>query len=203
MYAGSMRFRGWRRSARNGATLVEVLVALAITAALLTAVGFALDASVQGYQINQAETTLANRARLTLHRMLANIRSGDAHEPYAASAQADFASGLIVSDTGISFDSDDGHATVYRYDPANKRLIADVDGVAHVLLDGVDGFSLKLEPMKSATHIRAGLSYDLLRRVTILLTIHDAGSDTPLPGEVRTGQTLTVSSSAVPRRNAW
>src|SRR5690349_11308345 len=127
---------------RVGATLVEVLIALSITAALLTAVGMALDASVQGYQVNQAESTLAQRARLTLHRMLTNIRAGDGHQAYAAAAQTDFAKGLVVADTGIAFYSDDGHATLYRYDAANKRLMADVDGASHVLLDGVDAFSL-------------------------------------------------------------
>jgi Tfp pilus assembly protein PilV len=196
------RPRGGRR--RAGATLVEVLIALSITAALLTAVGLALDASVQGYQINEVETTLAQRARITMHRMLATIRAGGGHEPYSADAHATFVNGVDVTDSGIAFDTDDGHLTIYRYDAANKRVMAEIDGVSHVLLDGVDAFSLRLEPMKSAAHIRSGLNHDLLRRVTILLTIRDADSaTTPLPGEVRSGRTLTVSSSAVPRRNAW
>src|SRR4051812_1900667 len=112
------------RTPRRGATLVEMLIGLAIAAALLTAVAFAMDASTRGYQINQQQSDLTQRARLGLHRMLTTIRAGEGHQPLGNSAKLDFESGYAVQDTGLSMDSDDGVYTVYRYDAPNKRILA-------------------------------------------------------------------------------
>jgi hypothetical protein len=180
-----------------------MLIALSIAAALLTATAVALDASIKSYQVNQEHSTLAQRARLAMHRILATIRAGDLHMPHDDTAEDDFRSGLVVQDTGIDLETDDGAALTYRYDATNKQLLADVGGgVTHVVLDGVEAFTLTLEPMRSAAHIKAGLDYDLLRRATIILSIRST-DETALPGEIRGQQTLTMSSSAMPRRNSW
>lgn len=190
---------------RAGATLIEMLIGLALAAGLLTATAVALDASLQSYKINQEQSGLVQRARMASHRMLSAIRAGKEHMPNTAAAEASFRGGLVVDDAGIRLRTSDGQPVAYRYDAAAKRVLVDENGATHTLLDGVQQFSVRMEPMKSPGHVKAGLDYDLLRRATVVLTIGGpaAAGATPLPGESRDQHTLTISSSAMPRRNAW
>lgn len=188
---------------RTGATLVEMLIGLSLAAGLLTATAVALDASLQSYKVNQEQSGLTQRARMTMHRVLSAVRAGEDHLPIGSAALTDFRAGYSVDDGGITMHTSDGQTVVYRYDASTKRVLAEVNGgAAHTLLDNVDRFTVRMEPMKSPAHVKAGLPYDLLRRATIVLTINSADT-TPLPGETRNGHTLTISSSAMPRRNAW
>src|SRR5687767_251306 len=93
---------------RRGATLVEMLIGLSITAALLTATAVAMDASLKSYQVNQEQASLLQRARTSVHRLLSAVRAGDAHQPYSEDAQSDFADGWDVDDSGIRLEAADG-----------------------------------------------------------------------------------------------
>ena len=64
-----------RRTLRRGFNLVELLVALSISATLLTATMVALDASFKAYQMTTEVASTHTIARLTMHRMLALIRT--------------------------------------------------------------------------------------------------------------------------------
>jgi hypothetical protein len=190
-------------TARRGATIVELLISLAIAAALLTATAYAMHASMQSFQVNQEQSTLTQRARIGMQRVLSGIRAGEGHLPYSAGARTQFRNGLaVVDDTGIVMRTADGADVTYRYDAPAKRVLVDVGGRTLVLLEGVDQFVVRLEPMKSTAHVKAGLEYDLLRRATILLTVR-ATAQTNLTGEAGGDLTVTMSSSAMPRRNAW
>jgi len=61
---------------------------------------------------------------------------------------------------------------------------------------------MTLEPMRSSTSIRTGGVYDLLSRATILLTVRTA-DNTVMNSETTGDQTVTISSSVMPRRNVW
>ena len=65
-----------RRLARRGFNLVEMLIALAITAALLAATMVALDASFMAYQSTTEVASTHTIGRLTMHRILALVRTG-------------------------------------------------------------------------------------------------------------------------------
>jgi roadblock/LC7 domain-containing protein len=192
-----------RGPGNRGATLVELLIGLSLTAALLTATAFAMDASLKSYQINQEQASLVQRARMGVHRLLSAIREGEDHVPFTAARAGEFTgNGTLVEDTGIRMTDADGNAIVYRFDAANHRVMADAGGKSHVMIEGVESFTVRMEPMKSAAHVKAGLDFDLLRRATVLLTVRVDGT-MPLPGEKVTNHTMTISSSAMPRRNAW
>jgi hypothetical protein len=184
--------------------MVELLISLSIAAALLTATAVAMDASLQSFQINQEQSTLTQRGRMGMHRILSGIRAGEGHLPHGEDALADFRGGFDVDDTGIRMVMTDGTPVVYRYEAATHRVLADVGSPAttHVMLEGVDQFRIRLEPMKSAAHAKAGLDHDLLKRATVLLTVRTTG-ETNLPGESQGNLTVTMSSCAMPRRNAW
>jgi len=91
----------------------------------------------------------------------------------------------------------------FEYDPANGTLIAtDKSGMEYVLLRGVEKFEIKYEPMKTQQSLRVGGPYDRLLRATIRLTVRTAGNAVDVDETVG-AQRVTLSASAVPRRNVW
>lgn len=195
---------------RRGLGLVELLISLAITAALLTATAVALDASFRAYRANQEIGDLTQRARLAMHRMVTEIRATQDHEP-APSDLAIFRSGIIVDTTSIRIYTDPNNAIDYRHE--NGQLLrqtfrrvagAWVSDPPRLLLDGVANgdFLVTMEPQRSARAARAGLPHDQLRRATIRLTVRQA-NPASTRSEVAGNQSVTLVSSVVPRRNAW
>ena len=71
-----------RHSIRRGFNLVELLIALAITAALLSAVMVALNASFVAYQTTTEVASTHTISRLIMNRMLTMIRTGSEFGPY-------------------------------------------------------------------------------------------------------------------------
>lgn len=199
-----------RRPVRRGVGLVELLISLAITAALLTATGAALDASFKAYRTNQELGDLTQRARLAMHRMLTEIRATQNHEP-SADVLPIFRSGVNVESLSIRIFTDDNNAIEYRQVGTQilRQTFRRVGGVmqpdaARPILDGIDpgAFSITMEPQRSAPASRAGLAFDQLRRATISLSVRQAatqGATTESTGK----QSLKLVSSVVPRRNAW
>ena len=73
-----------RTSRRRGFSLVEVLIALTITATLLTATMAALDACFKSYKINNESASTNVVARIVMQRLTAMIRTGESFGPYPA-----------------------------------------------------------------------------------------------------------------------
>ncbi len=188
--------------ARSGMGLMELLVSLAIVAALLVAVAVGVDAAFASYQANQEQSTLMQQTRLGLDRMLSQIRRCDRHTPDSASAETDFAAGQTVTDTGIAMVDPSGASIIYRYDSTNLKLLSIIGGQEHVMLEGVQQFDVTLEPARSATSLKTGGEWDLLRRATIRIAVQTT-ANTAAAGESVGRQTLQLSGSAMPRKNCW
>ncbi|MFN4242930.1 MAG: prepilin-type N-terminal cleavage/methylation domain-containing protein [Tepidisphaerales bacterium] len=195
---------------RRGLGLVELLISLAITAALLTATAIALDASFRAYRTNQELGDLTQRARLAMHRMLTEIRATQDHEP-APGDLAVFRSGIVVDTTAIRIYTDPDNAIEYRHEGSRivRQTFRRVGGAwtsepARALLDGVapGNFTVTMEPQRSARAARAGLPFDQLRRATIRMTVQQANPQTTR-SEMAGNQSVSLVSSVVPRRNAW
>lgn len=199
---------------RRGLGLVELLVSLAIVASLLTAVAVATKSSFQAYAINQEFSLLTQKTRMAMHRILSDIRTSDAHavdaDPNSA-ANIAWCNGsaetpLLANSVSMYDPSNTLH--VYRWDSTTKQLLADVlpHGATtmrtHVLLEGVEKFEVTHVPMQSFNSRRTAGTRDLLRRATILLTVRSSGSADEM-GDGGVQQTVTLSSSVVPRRNFW
>jgi len=138
-----------------------------------------------------------------MHRILTAIRTTDAHSPLDPVAKAGFEAGLVVTDKGIEMIDANARHVGFEYDPANGTLIAtDKSGMEYVLLRGVEKFEIKYEPMKTQQSLRVGGPYDRLLRATIRLTIRTAGNSVDVDETVG-AQRVTLSASAVPRRNVW
>ena len=115
----------------KGFTLVELLLALAISALLLTAVATAFNASVITYRQNREIYQTLNNARQALLRMTTQLRTGYDVEPADPATQC-------------SFFTSDGQDITYEYrsDPNNQLvLITNADGQEYVLCENVTGLS--------------------------------------------------------------
>ena len=131
--------RRWVRATtarrRRGFNLVEVLLALAITATLLTATLAALDASFRAYQSTTEEVSTQSIGRIVMHRVLTLLRTGSEFGPFPADPRVS----RIRSDF-IEFRTQNGEVVTIRWERDAERLMYEVDGEAPVeLLDGVVG----------------------------------------------------------------
>jgi prepilin-type N-terminal cleavage/methylation domain-containing protein len=64
-----------------GFTIVELLIALAITGILMAAIAVAFNASLNNCRVNEDEFAAINSARQAINRMTTQLRTADAVEP--------------------------------------------------------------------------------------------------------------------------
>ena len=121
--------------ATRGFSLVEMLIALAISSALLVATLSALTASFRAYQATTEQASTHMVGRIIMHRVLAMVRNGVAFGPMPEDPRDRY----LTSDEIIFLDDDDREISV-RLDRANAALLMRIDdGVEQLLLEGVRG----------------------------------------------------------------
>src|SRR5687767_3233171 len=101
-----------RRLQRRGFNLVELLIALAITSALLTSVLVALNASFMAYQATTEVASTHTIGRLTVHRILAMIRTGKSFEP-----NPDNPVDTVLTSYSMTFEDTYGQVIKLEWDP--------------------------------------------------------------------------------------
>lgn len=194
---------------RRGFNLVELLIALTITAALLTSTMVALNASFTAYQKTTEVASTHTIARLVMHRMLTLIRTGDEFGPFPtdptiSTVESDFIEFITPDGEGMALEWV-GTPTADR--PQGNALyvvLLDSDGVelsANVLLEGVvpqtDAGGNPVSPFV--------LDYELGRivhRVRIDLMIEpDDNASLELEGDEP--QFIRLVASAMPRSSAF
>ncbi len=194
-----------RRTARRGFNLIEMLIALAITATLLAAVMVALHASFMAYQSTTELASTHTIGRLVMHRMLTLIRTGQEFGPFPINPQDS-----VVASTEIEFLTPGGNlvrlewvetAAGPTYPQANALYAVINNGTPRVMLEGVvpqeddDGF-----PVLPFT-----LEYELgrtLHRATIDITIvPDDNMSVDIDGDNQ--QQIRLVASAMPRITAF
>ncbi|QOI99004.1 MAG: prepilin-type N-terminal cleavage/methylation domain-containing protein [Phycisphaeraceae bacterium] len=94
-------FTATTRRVRKAFSMIEMLIALAITGTLLTAALAALDASFKSYQYTTDGASTHVVSRIVMHRLTGLIRTGDEFAPYPVDP-TDPAQNPIVTD-GIEF----------------------------------------------------------------------------------------------------
>lgn len=121
----------YRRSV-SAFTLTELLIALTITALLLTATSVAFDAALTSYQSNQQMSLAGLAVRNVLNQMSTTMRSAWNDPAYDT---------IDVSNGGTqcSLVDSEGRVIIYRYVADSHQLEMNIDGADtwHVLLDGV------------------------------------------------------------------
>lgn len=185
---------------RRGFNLVELTIALAISAALLTATMVALDASYKAYQATTEEASTHTISRLAIHRMQALIRTGTEFGPFPVNPN----DSIVLSDY-IDFITPEGDLMTIGWDSDTQELyITTNEGgteATYTLLGGVIGrededgdpiapFMLEYERGRN------------LHRVTIDLTITpDDNMDVQLDGNY--APEIRLVASAQPRTAAF
>lgn len=180
-------------------TLVEALIALALTAALLTASLAALDASFDSYRVNSESASTHVVSRIVAHRVLAMVRTGKDFGPYPASV-LDPDENPLQSDF-IEFVSFDDSSAGRRQVTRIERRVAPSGSAApyelwYVLIDfeGSEIVSTQERPLlRGVIDAIFTLYYDRgprLRKATFDLTV-EASPDI---------QAIAIDGDIVPRR---
>jgi prepilin-type N-terminal cleavage/methylation domain-containing protein len=102
----------------QGFTLVELLMALAISSLLLSGLGMAFNASMMSYTVNKDTYEGLNNARLALARMVSELRTGYLVDPDAGLSQCNF---FNASSQDMGYDYRAADKTLYIVTHADSR----------------------------------------------------------------------------------
>jgi prepilin-type N-terminal cleavage/methylation domain-containing protein len=195
---------------RRGFNLVELLMALSISAVLLTATMVALNASVVAYQSTTELASTHTIARLTIERLQAMIRTGRDFGPYPINPQdsvvtSDHITFFVPDDLGstlagrlvtIEWREDDEALFVMIYDAGTGVLIDEA-----LLLEGVvaqyDDDGTRIKPFT----LEYELGRKLYRASIDMLVIPDDNMDVTIEGDE--APTIRLVASAMPRFSAF
>ncbi len=183
---------------RRAFSIIEVLLAISITSLLLTSLLAALSASFHAYQATTESASRHTIARLTMHRLLALIRTGTQFGPYPSNVITD----PIIQSDYIEFVSADGTFVRVEYRPVEEALYVIVDPTGEpteeLLLTGVAPVYDNGErvPPFTLQYVRGPLLYratvDLLIAEDDAVNLDIEGSEVP---------PLRMVASTMPRNN--
>jgi len=160
-----------RLRSKGGFTLVETLIALALLAMIMAAVGVAVQASAMNYKANENIFAAMSTARQAMTRITTDLRTARGE----------------VSDTDpptqCSFYTADDRDITYRWNSADNTLYLDIHNVG-----STDSYVL-CRNVSAMTFTRTPATGDPARNVRILMTVEVGGVS------------QTVASAAVIRRN--
>jgi len=150
---------------------MELLLALAITGMLLTAVAAAFNASIINYRENEDIFKTINSARQAMLRITGQLRTADAVDPNTPNNECS----LLTSA---------GDDITYRYDSADNTLylVDNSSGDAYVLCDNVTAMTFT-----KSIAAKSGVTY--VKNVQISMTV--------VSGDTH----RVISAAAVIRRN--
>ena len=162
---------------RRGLAMVEAMISLAIASALLTAVGVAFSSSSQAMKINDEFFRASQASRVSLTRIMQQVRLGSVDEVSTATSLH-----LITNGAPIPRD------VTYTYDSASKelRLITNddlTDAAYFVMARGVTQCSFVVDLGKDYNNT------DCVSRVTMNIAVKKGNNE------------IFMSGSAAPRRN--
>ncbi|MEM9418221.1 MAG: prepilin-type N-terminal cleavage/methylation domain-containing protein [Planctomycetota bacterium] len=116
-----------RNTRHRGLSLVEMLVALAISAMLLTATMVAIDASFKSYAIAAESASTQTSTRMVINRVLTLVRTNEAHGPLRAedalSGETVTVNGDIVTSSYLTLIDSNRDTLTISYDAANGLLM--------------------------------------------------------------------------------
>ncbi|MCP3905504.1 MAG: prepilin-type N-terminal cleavage/methylation domain-containing protein [Planctomycetes bacterium] len=190
-----------RRVIRRGFNLVELLMALAISAALLSATMVSLDASFMAYQTTTEVASTHTIGRLAINRMLTLIRTGTEFGPFPLDPMDS-----IVESDFIQFRTTDNNIMTIRWietDPLleNESLYVEYDGGTYLLLEGVVAQTdAGGDPVMPFT-LEYERGRDLFRATIDLAIVPDDNMDVDLDGDRL--ETIRLVATAMPRMAAF
>ena len=200
------------RSSRpaRGLSLVEMLVALAISSVLLTATAVAIDTSFKSYAIAAESASTQTATRMVVNRVLTMIRTSTAHGPVSVSEAiagqtVTSAGGRLLESSYLELIPPNAPANrLYRllYDAPNQRImLAEIDFSGTVenvisyqpIIGGVSRCKFQILPRRD--------NYDniVLERASLDMIV-EADDDATLDLEAGNVPPVRVIASTKPRR---
>lgn len=186
------------RRARRGFSLIEMLIALGICSALLTATLVSLYASFRAYQSTTEQASTHVIGRVVMHRVMALVRNGIGFGPLPEDPRE-----TSIATDEMTFLDDQEREITLRLDRVHSILLMRIDGGSEqVLLDGVkgptdtDGTQLgafQLEYENGSKLVKA--SFDLT------VVADDTAQDLTIEGNVVVP--IRLVGSTAPRRIVW
>ncbi len=196
------------RSSARGFSIIEMLIALAITSTLLTASLAALDASFKGYK--QATDTASTNvvSRLVMHRMMSLIRTGTNFGPYPADV-LDTASNP-VSSSFIEFEAFNNADTLEsrivrierRASTGGRPGPFELWYTQQEFSNGTETHKEERPLLSGLTELEFTLEYDVgprLRRATVDMTVQPQDMKDIQVHSTVTANTIRFVSSVNPR----
>ena len=144
------------RRRRLGLSLAEVLISLAISATLLTAIAAAFSASSQVIEANDHVSRATQAARVTMNQIVTEIRR---------------CKSVAVNSTSIDIVTESDEARIYAYDSVKKEMTVtfpDIDPNAH--------FTLARNVFAPTRFVNDGTA------IALTMTVKVAGSTVTLTG---------------------
>ncbi len=198
-----------RRASRPAFSLIELLIALSITATLLAATLGALDASFKSYK-NTTETASTHVvARIVMYRLMSMIRTGKEFGPYPIDP-LDASQNPVISDA-IEFVAMEDESTSFRRIVRIERRDATDPSrgpseLWYIQTDysgGVQSAQNEAPLLSNVTDSRFTLEYDVgprLMRATVDITVSPNDVQDARMFSDLNAPTVRFVSSACPRR---
>lgn len=196
-----------RTPIRHGFSLIEVLIALTITATLLTATMSALDASFKGYKATSESASTQVVARIVMQRITAMVRTGEDFGPYPLNP---ITTPNIQSDYIEFVSYRDPSADTERITRLERRETDDESGlfelwyVVTTMTNGEESSSDEAPLLVGLQQLSFDMEYEVgprLKRVTIDMIIDpDDLQDAQIATRLET-PTIRLVTSAAPRMN--
>ncbi|MEL7087181.1 MAG: prepilin-type N-terminal cleavage/methylation domain-containing protein [Planctomycetota bacterium] len=112
-----------RRPWRRGLSLIEMIVALAISAMLLTATAVAIDTSFTAYAIAAESASTQTSTRMVVNRLLTMVRTSTAHGPIDAdSSQGITENNDVITSPELTLVNPDGEMITILWDSDTQEL---------------------------------------------------------------------------------
>lgn len=155
----------------KGFTLIEVLIAISVTALLLTAVAAALFASAESYSVNEDVFNATNPARLALLRITADIRSAQAVAVSEASTQCSLVTSA-GSDITYSYDSSNDILYLITNDDTTDKNYVLCRNITDVTFSRttVEGDSTAIKDVKISITSTSGSCTETISSAAVLRT---------------------------------
>ena len=168
-----------KKRCENGFSIIELLIALAISAMLLVAVAVAFSASMMSYRQNEDIFKAVNSARQALFRIKTQLRTATAVDPNSPANEC-------------SFITAGGDNITYRFNSGDGKLYLitndDLTDSDYVLCDNVAAVTFS---RTTCTRTEDEVTYTYVARVDMSMTV--------VVGDAQ----RMVSSAAVIRRNLY
>ncbi len=193
---------------RRGFSIIEMLIALTITATLLTASLAALDASFKGYKVTTEGASTNVVTRMVMQRMMSMIRNGTTFGPYPTDV-LDRASNPLTS-TFVEFETSNNGAGDRRVTRIERRTAASAASGPYELwyvqtdfAGGAQTSQVERPLVTGVIEVTFTLEYDVgprLRRATVDLNVKPNDYQAAKFGADLETPTIRLVSSVTPRR---